>query len=131
MNTNTVKDEEGVKVMKPKFDELKTQIETIIKKITKKQKVIDTMERDIYGIPDKEIKENTKKTDPKRFRNPDPALLALAELHKYDTAKYLKDDKTVKLSKTWFSKQHKKRLAEIKKARENEAKGLLDSARAE
>jgi Mn-dependent DtxR family transcriptional regulator len=73
MATNTVKDEEGVKIMKPKVEEIKTQVETIIKKIIKKQKLIENMERDIYGIPDKEIKENVKKTDPKRFRNIDPA----------------------------------------------------------
>ena len=36
MSTNTLKDEEGVKLMKPKVEEIKTNIENIIKKITKK-----------------------------------------------------------------------------------------------
>jgi hypothetical protein len=35
---------------------------------------METMERDIYGIPDKEVKEYIKKTDPKRFRNIEPAV---------------------------------------------------------
>jgi hypothetical protein len=36
MATNTLKDEEGVKIMKPKIEEIKVQVENIIKKITKK-----------------------------------------------------------------------------------------------
>ena len=90
LTQNTLKDEEGVKIMKPKIEELKTQTEKLIKQVIMKQKKVDKLERDIWGITKKEIDEITRQT---KGRRPDPAVLALAEIHKVDTAKTIKDDK--------------------------------------
>lgn len=97
--------------MKPKIEELKTQTEKLIKQVIAKQKKVEKIERDVWGITDKEIKENKKKAG---FRRPDPEIVKLSELHKYDTAKYIKDDKTLKLVKSWMKKNHKKRMTEIR-----------------
>ena len=87
--------------MKPKIEELKTQGEKLIKQVILKQKKVDKLERDIWGIGDKEIKDNKKAAG---FRRPDPAIVKLFELHKYDTSKYIKDDKTVAACKKWMKK---------------------------
>lgn len=106
--------------MKPKIEDLKTQVDNFIKKILKKKQKIETMDRDIYGISDKEIKDNKKAAG---FRRPNPEIVALFNLHKYDTAKYIKDDKTVKLAKTWMKKTHNKKLKEIRAMHEQAKKG--------
>ena len=84
---------------------------------------MDKLERDIWGIGDKEIKDNKKAAG---FRRPDPAIVKLFELHKYDTSKYIKDDKTVAAYKKWMKKQHKKRLGEIKLENEKAKKGPVE-----
>lgn len=101
LTQNTLKDDEGVKIMKPKIEELKTQTEKLIKQVILKQKKVEKLERDIWGISDKEIKDNKKAAG---FRRPDPAIVKLFELHKYDTSKYIKDDKTVAACKKWMKK---------------------------
>ena len=62
---------------------------------------MEQIDRDIFGVTDKECKEYKRAAGGRR---PDPAILALAAIHKFDTAKYLKDDKIMKLSKTWMKK---------------------------
>ena len=56
---------------------------------------METLERDIFGIPDKEIKDNKKAAG---FRRPDPAIVKLAELHKVDPSKSCKEFNSVKLA---------------------------------
>jgi hypothetical protein len=51
----------------------------------------------LWSWPDKEIKDLQKKA---KFRKPDPKDVELAEIHKFDTAKIMKDDKLLKFCKT-------------------------------
>ena len=71
----------------------------VIKSITKK---ISEIETNIYGISDKEIKQNQKYS---KGRKPDPELLAKVKLYLIDPAKYVKDDKTVKPAKLRWNKK--------------------------
>ena len=100
----TLKNEEGEKIYKNQIASVKEKIDQIIKKIRKQQKALEALDRDIYGIADKEIKDLNKQA---KGRKPDPSVLALVELHKFDTAKVLKDDKLLKAAKTWYMKTHK------------------------
>jgi len=69
---------------------------------------IKKIEDDLYGLQGKELDEVKRKA---KGRRPEPEILVLAEIHKFDIAKMIKDDKTVKLCKEWFKKEEKKRKA--------------------
>ena len=86
----TLKNEEGVKLNKEHIDNVKLKIDDIIKRIRKTNKAIEAQERDIFGITEKEIKDLNKQA---KGRKPDPKVLALVELHKFDPNKIVKDDK--------------------------------------
>jgi len=51
-----------------------------------------------------------------RARKPTPEQIALADLHKHDTAKLVKDDKTEKAVKEWLKKEAKKKKEKAAKA---------------
>ena len=93
MALNKVKDEEGNKIFTDEIADIKTEMDKYLKKIRKLAKPIQQCETDLYGLPDKEIKDLQKQA---KGRKPTAETLALAEVHKHDTAKMVKDDKTVK-----------------------------------
>ena len=75
----------------------------------KTNKILDKIKKldiDLYGLPDKEIKEIQRQC---KGRRPTPQALALNDLHKHDTNKMVKDDKTDKECGKWFKKEEKKR----------------------
>lgn len=107
------KDEEGNQIYKDEIADIKTDQDKYIKKIRKLQKQIAQIDVDLYGLPDKEIKDVQKQA---KGRKPTAEQLALADLHKYDTAKIVKDDKTEKGCKEWLKKEAKKKKEKALKA---------------
>ena len=108
------KDEEGNQIYKDEIADIKTMMDKYIKKIKFRLKQIGQIEIDLYGLPDKEIKEVQKVVN--RGRKPTAEQIAMAELHKYDTAKLVKDDKTEKACKEWLKKEAKKKKEKALKA---------------
>lgn len=108
--TGKLKNEEGVKVLKEDVEKIKTEVEALLKRVRIRTKKIETAERDIWGIPADEIKDNAKRAKfEKTRRKPDQKVLALAALHKYDPAQIIKSDKIMpKYAKTHVLKAYKK-----------------------
>jgi len=57
MALNKVKDEEGNKIFTDEIANIKTDMDKYLKKIRKLTKPIQQCETDLYGLPDKEIKD--------------------------------------------------------------------------
>jgi hypothetical protein len=93
MALSKVKDEEGKKIFEDEIANIKTDMDKYLKKIRKLEKPVKQCETDLYGLPDKEIKENLKLS---KGRKPPPGNKELVDLHKQDTGKMVKEDKTVK-----------------------------------
>ena len=108
-----VKDEEGNQIYKDEIADIKTDMDKYIKKIRKLLKQIGQIDVDLYGLPDKEIKEVQKQA---KGRKPTAETLGLAEIHKHDTAQIVKDDKTEKAVKEWLKKEAKKKKEKAAKA---------------
>ena len=123
MALSKAKDEEDNQIFKDEIADIKTEIDKYIKKIRKLTKQIAQIDIDLYGLPDKEIKVVQKQA---QGRRPTAEQLALAELHKYDTAKIVKDDKTEKGMKDWLKKEAKKKAAKAAKLAAGLAAGEED-----
>jgi len=88
------------------IEQLKIEISNGLKKIKALRKKHDDIEIELFSLPDKEIKENVKKS---KGRKPTKELLALVKLYKVDTAKWIKDDKTLKPAKAKYLKKGMKK----------------------